>query len=278
MRKSSISPAPAPPLSDSQRERSGTLARGLSLLEAVSNGATPMSLGELSAAVGLDQSTTLRLLRTLEEEGYVVRSCTTRRYSPSPKLLHPLPLLHPIQQLRRESQRALADAAREMSCTIILVLFMGLQRMVLEIGTAPGSLTPYYGPWLEGPLHATGVGKSLLASLPSEQRATMLGAGPLERFTDATILDVQALLDELEASARSGLVASREEYRVGVTNIAVPLRSWSGITVGCLNATGRASDLDGVAFDQVAEVLKRTAGLIVYQSPSLETVARYCRN
>ncbi|PKP72369.1 MAG: IclR family transcriptional regulator [Alphaproteobacteria bacterium HGW-Alphaproteobacteria-5] len=263
---------------DSQRERTGTLVRGLSLLEAVSAGAAPMSLGELSAAADLDQSTTLRLLRTLEDEGYVVRNDATRRYSPSPKLLHPLPLRHPVQQLRRDCLRALTDVAQETGCTVILVLFMDMQRMVLEIGTTPDSLTPYYGPWLTGPLHATGVGKALLASLPSQRRGQLLRAAPLERFTDSTILDPEVLERQLDDMAVSGFVASREEYRPGVTNIAVKLQSWSDITVGCLNATGRAADLDDAGVVRVAAALKRAADLVVYQSPSLEAVARYCRH
>src|SRR5437763_11654907 len=164
-------------------ELTGTLMRGLAVIEALSQASQPMSLAEIAAATGLDQSTTHRLLKVLDESRYVVRILGTRRYCASPKLLHPLPLLHPLDELRREAAPLLNDLALRLRLTTVFVVFVGWERLVLDVAQAPGSLTPYYSTWLEGPLHATGGGKSLLLGLDDGPRGSLLGPGP---FAGAT--------------------------------------------------------------------------------------------
>jgi DNA-binding IclR family transcriptional regulator len=257
-------------------ERAGTLARGLGLLETMAAAPQPMSLGELSSAAGLDQSTTLRLLRALEEAGYVLRHEPAKRYSPSPKLLHPLPLLHPLDQLRREAAPALAELARRLDMTIVLVMFLGPERLVLDIAQQPGSVTPYYGAWLKGPLHATGGGKSLLLSLTPAQRLALLGPPPWAAATPHTLTDAQALDADLQRSAERGYVVSRDEHQLGITNIAVLLPRWTGGAAGCLVSSARSDDLDDAAIARAGEEIKRAAGLLVYRAPSLEAASRYC--
>src|SRR5690606_3551949 len=83
---------------------SGALARGLAVLRALIAAPQPMLLGDVATAVKLDQSTTHRLLRSLEDAGHVIRVQGGKRYLASPKALFPLPLLHPLALFRREAQ------------------------------------------------------------------------------------------------------------------------------------------------------------------------------
>src|SRR3954449_6260346 len=63
------------------------LGRGLALLDCFIDGPGPHSLIELSRRVGLGMPTTLRLIRTLEEAGYVRQEVQTKRYRLSWKML-----------------------------------------------------------------------------------------------------------------------------------------------------------------------------------------------
>src|SRR5919201_2972669 len=63
------------------------LGRGLSLLDCFIDQPGPHSLIELSRRVGLGMPTTLRLIRTLEEAGYVRQNLETKRYRLSWKML-----------------------------------------------------------------------------------------------------------------------------------------------------------------------------------------------
>lgn len=257
-------------------EGSGTLVRGLALLERLCAGQQPMSLAELAAAAGLDQSTTHRLLKSLEEAGYVTRHAASKRFSPSPKLLHPLPLLHPLLQLRREASGLLAETAARLRMTVVLVLFIGTERLVIEVAQQPGSLTPYYGAWLRGPLHATAGGKALLLSVPPEQRLSLVGAGPYAAVTAHSLTTWDALREDLDRSAERGYTVSREEHRLGVTNISTLLQRWSGASPGCLTVSARSQDMDDAATARVGEEICRVASLFAYQAPSLEAASLYC--
>jgi DNA-binding IclR family transcriptional regulator len=256
--------------------RTGTLVRGLAILEVLLGAPQPMGLVEVVAATGLDQSTAHRLLKTLEDERMVVRNDTTRRYSPSPKFLHPLPLLHPLDQLRRECSPVIGEIAHALRKTTVLVLFLDWERLVLDIAQVPGSLTPYYGAWLHGPLHATGGGKALLMSVDANRRRALLGDGKLEACTPLTIVDVEALDADLSVSAERGYVVSRGEHRVGITNVAVNIKNWSGDTVGCLIVTGHSKEFNEETVAKVGAELKRMAELLLFQAPSLEAAGRFC--
>jgi len=257
-------------------ERSGTLVRGLAVLEALTQALQPMSVAEIAAATGLDQSTAHRLLKVLDERQYVVRIVATRRYCASPKLLHPLPLLHPLDELRREAAPLLKDLALRLRLTTVFVVFVGWERLVLDVAQVPGSLTPYYGTWLEGPLHATGGGKSLLLGLDEAQRRTLLGADPFVAATPQTLTDWPRLAADLALSAKRGYVVSRDEHRPGVTNVGAPITRWKGGSAGCLIATAHSADIDDDGIAAVGAELKRVAELLVYQAPSLEAASRFC--
>ena len=257
-------------------ERSGTLSRGLALLESLAAAPQPMTLAELAAATALDQSTAHRLLKTLEDCRYVVRHEATRRYSPSPKLLHPLPMQHPLDQLRREAAPVLRELAHALQLTIVFVMFVGHERLVLDMAQVPGSLTPYYGTWLQGPMHATGGGKALLMTMDAAQRAALLGPEPWVACTPHTLTDAARLDADMRASVARGYAVSRNEHRQGVTNLSSPIRRWTGGAAGCLIATARSQDLDDEAIARIGGEVQRAAELLVMQAPSLEAASRFC--
>lgn len=271
----SPSPSPSSPASESS-ERAGTLARGLALLELLAAAPQPMALAELAAAAALDQSTVHRLLKALEEAGHVLRHEATRRYSPSPKLLRPLPLQHPLEQARREAAPELAELSRRLQMTAVLVLFIGHERLVLDVAQQPGSVTPYYGSWLKGPLSATAGGKALLLSLPAEQRRELLGPEPFNAPTPHALTTWAALDADLQRSAERGYVISRDEHLQGVANVAALLPRWTGGAAGCLIASARSARMDDAALAGVGEELCRVASMLVYQMPSLEAACRFC--
>lgn len=72
------------------------------------------------------------------------------------------------------------------------------------------------------PLHATGVGKVLLAYEEPWFREAYL-AGPLGSLTEFTHVDPRALADELAQIAAQGYAVTGEEARVGACSIAVPV-------------------------------------------------------
>lgn len=71
------------------------------------------------------------------------------------------------------------------------------------------------------PMHATGVGKVLLAHAPAEVRAAVLG--DLERVTAYTITAPGTLRRQLDAVVADGFATTSEEMSLGAASLAVPV-------------------------------------------------------
>jgi len=254
---------------------SGTLLRGLAVMDVLLAARQPLSLIEVANRVELDQSTTLRLLRALESVSQVIRIGDGKRYLASPKAMRPLSLRHPLEQFRRESSHLLRQLSTKLSSTVVLVVFFGMQRLVLDVVQAPGSLSPYYEPWLSGPLHASGPGKSLLLSLSADERKVMLGPEPYEAFTSHTLLKWDDVSKNIEAAAKVGVVTVRDEFYEGLTAMAANYMDEDGYVVGCIAVTGHSADMDAAAQAVVAQELTSCTRLMHFQSPALRDLRAF---
>jgi len=243
--------------------------RGLAIMDVLIPAGQPLSLAEIAGATNLDQSTTLRLLRTLEDARQVLRIGDGKRYIASPKALRPLPLLHPLEQLRREADSILRSLAARVGNTVVLVAFLGSERLVVDVMLAPNSLTPYYATWLHGPLHASGPGKAYLLSLDDQQRRAALGPEPYTAATSRTLTTWDAVRHDMQRSAERGYVTVADEFYDGLSAVAAPFFSWSGKAVGCIAITGRTADFNEATVQKAAVELLNCTRLMPLQVTSL---------
>lgn len=254
----------------------GSLSRGLAVLHVLASAAQPMGLAELAMATGLEQSTTLRLLKALEDIEYVLRLPDSKRYLPSPKALMPLPLPHPLEQLRAESWPVLQELTSEISQTVVLLVYLGGTRMVLNLIRGREGVAPYYGSWMHGPLHATAIGKALLLTYDAPARRKLLGKEPFEQATPHTLTRWDELDAELRLSAERGYTIGSNEYHEGLTAAAANVATWDGSVTGCIAATGQTRAFEGARMQEIGLAVKRAAGYLLYRAPSMSAVARFC--
>jgi DNA-binding IclR family transcriptional regulator len=93
------------------------------------------------------------------------------------------------------------------------------------------------------PLHATGVGKVLLAYSPADFVDEVIAAG-LRRYTPHTIIAPGHLRTALADVRRTGVAFAREEMTVGVLSVAAPLLDASGSAIAALSISVRAAGAD----------------------------------
>ncbi len=84
------------------------------------------------------------------------------------------------------------------------------------------------------PPHCSASGKLLLAFKAPEERAKLLENLPLEKFTHRTITDRDLLESELERIVSTGYAIDNEEYVLGVSCVAVPVRDAIGDVVAAI--------------------------------------------
>jgi IclR family transcriptional regulator, pca regulon regulatory protein len=204
------------------------LGRGLGLLDCFIDQPGPHSLIELSRRVGLGMPTTLRLIRTLEEAGYVRHDPVTRRYRLSWKMLQ----LHDVTasildyaDMARPYLEDLASALGESTGMAVLddtdvryAIRVSSSRIV-SANIPPGSMFPP---------HATAMGKVLLAALEPAVVRELAVQRPFERFTPTTVTAVDELLGHLRDVAKQGYAVSNEEWEPGLRSLAAPVHTRDG--------------------------------------------------
>jgi len=193
------------------------------LLETIAAHERPLSLQDLAEITAWPKPTLHRMLQQLEAAGLLQREADGRRHATGARLrrLAESVLMHDtLHGARHRVLRALVDEIGE-SCNLT-ALASGEVVYLDRVETA-APLRFYLHPGSRVPVHCSASGKLFLAQMPPAQRARLLGAGPLERCTDKTLTDPQALQAELDAVRRQGHATDREEFLPGLVCVAVPV-------------------------------------------------------
>lgn len=273
-------PSRARALARSERDggaaASGSLSRGLQVLDVLQQASGHLSLSDIAEETGLDASTVHRLLQTLMENGHAVRDGVQKRYLPGPRALSPVSLFHPLTQLRREASAILQSLVAQTGHTIALTLFIGHERLVVDVAQGRYPLSPYYESWLKSPLHGSASGRLLLAWMPDSEREQLLGAGPYEAHTSNTITDPVALSRELQRVRTKGCAVARDDYYHGLLAIGTPLIHPAGpLPLGGLMLTSPSDAVKVDAEQAVGDQLKAASKLLMNSAPSIQTLKHW---
>ena len=208
--------------------------RLLSILRVLGESGRPLSLTELADFVDLPKSTTLRFVRSLEPEGWIVRNAE-RHYVLGPaaitlasQYLSSDPVLVAAPPLMRELRDALGE-------TISLSRVMGFQRTCLQEFPSLEPLRLVLGVGSVGPLHAGASGLLLLAHLPAEVRKEVYNAGLL-RYTPHTPTDPADLEVRCEVVREQGWAITHGHKTAG--GIAIAVRVSDPNAPGSVSALG----------------------------------------
>lgn len=205
--------------------------RTLAVLAAFDEQHRRLTLSELSARAQLPVPTALRIARQLVEGGALERR-GEGRYVVGRRLWD-IGLLAPVQtDVRELAAPFLHDLQAATRATVHLAERDGDQALYLDrlSGRASVPVVSRVGSRL--PLHATGVGKVLLAHAPPEVQARVLSR--LTRVTRYTITSPAVLSAQLERIRRDGYATTGEEMTLGACSVAVPIAGPDGGVVAAL--------------------------------------------
>jgi DNA-binding IclR family transcriptional regulator len=112
----------------------------------------------------------------------------------------------------------------------------GAQVVIVHHVFRPDSTLQILEVGAELPLHASALGKAMLAFAPEEAIADLF-AGPLPRLTSRTLAPA-ALREELIDIRERGFARERDEAILGESSIAAPIFDHSGQAVGAVGVVG----------------------------------------
>jgi len=208
-----------------------SVTRSLRILEAVAEH-QPVTVGELTKIFGLPKSTVQRTLVTLAEAGWLrANRKDTTRWEIGVRVLAVRPAALQGSSLlaaAREPMIRLRDAVNE---TIHLSVPDAPHGMVVvDRVDCDHAVRTFHAVGDTSPLHATAVGRAVLAHLPKQDLDEVVAHG-LPRFTDTTPADPVALRAELDRVRADGYSVNRGQYRLGVCALAAPIFDEAGMPV-----------------------------------------------
>jgi DNA-binding IclR family transcriptional regulator len=112
------------------------------------------------------------------------------------------------------------------------------------------------------PLHALAAGKCYLSTLSPAAVADYLKQD-LVSLTPHTVTAAEPLLAQLELARTHGYAVAREEYVLGATSIAIPIRDEYGATVGTLSLIGPLAHFTRERIAGWLPLVRSTAGQLL---------------
>jgi DNA-binding IclR family transcriptional regulator len=255
--------APASNGDDSSDDRrSGgvqSLARAFAILEQVARHRDGIGLAELSRLVGLHNSTTFHLAKTLVSLGYLRQEKETKRYRVGrPLFALAASALDEIEMVNLATP-VLEELSRETGEASHFAVRMGDAVVVIARTGGPGAFQLADRVGVVRPAHCTAVGKAILASLEQDQLKRFLDRSGMKPSTPKSIAKVPALLREIEEVRRTGVAIDDGEFNLEVRCLAVPVQDFTGKIAGALGISGPTWRLSQELLQSRAKIVQAAA-------------------
>jgi DNA-binding IclR family transcriptional regulator len=233
--------------------------RAARILRALAAGSGRLGVSELSDRLGLAKGTVHGLLRTLHDHGLVEQDADSDKYQLGPQLLQLSNRYLDLNELRARSlawSELLASRAGE---AVRVGVPHGNAVLVVHHVFRPDTSLQILEVGAVLPMHATALGKAVLAYLAEPERKDVLDAG-LPKLTGRTVSTLPALERELDAVRERGYAVEREEAVLGEVGIAAPIFGRNGTVIGGIGVAGPSERLNGKAREnKVATVVGEAA-------------------
>jgi len=249
---------PPSPLSDG-RYRIQAIERAVAILNAFSADQPELRVSELAERLGLHKSTVHRFLVNLEAAGLVERNPRTGRYRLGLRIFELGGLVMQRMDLWDEALPFLEGLVRDSGETGHLAVLDGGEAIYVERVEARRALRIPSAVGRGYPVHATNLGKVLLAHLPREEVARIVDERGLAGYTPHTITDVADLEAELGLIRERGFAVDNEEYDEGLRCIGAPVWDHTGRVVAAMGIGGPVTRVTPERIDALAEMVMAAA-------------------
>ncbi|HKU85843.1 MAG TPA: IclR family transcriptional regulator C-terminal domain-containing protein, partial [Casimicrobiaceae bacterium] len=109
------------------------------------------------------------------------------------------------------------------------------------------------------PLHASGVGKAIFASLPDDQIDALLKVKGLPRITENTITSPETMWASIRVIRQRGFSFDDEEHLPGTRCVAAPIYDEHAEPVGAISLAGPSTRLTDARIKQLGPVVSHAA-------------------
>lgn len=203
-------------------QNSSVIHRILDILLLFEEGTEQLSVDEISHALDLPKSTTYRLLRMLQERGFLDKAGSSHYQLGAAFLRLSKVAFNSNRDLRLMALPGMKRVAEQVLESVSLMRLMNRQVICIESIEGQHALRVSIEPGRTQLMHAGASSRVLLAHQPQDDWEAYLDF-PLKRFTESTITDLEALKANLREVRSEGYAISNGEIDVGARAVAVPV-------------------------------------------------------
>ncbi|MCU1386985.1 MAG: Transcriptional regulator, IclR family [Ilumatobacteraceae bacterium] len=225
------------------------------------SGPGELGITEIARLTGLNLSTAHRIVRALCAAQFMEQDPDNERYRLGAALLvlgqralehsgfgAALPILERLAETTGESTSL---GIRRGDEVIVVLAAASRQRLRFDHATGAGI-----------GLHASGMGKVLMAFSIDSPATSVRELPSLDRYTPSTITSRDELVTELEQIRQVGYAVNREERYSGVFGVAAPVLDRRGRARAAVGVQGPTVRLTGTSFDELAALVRDAANEI----------------
>ncbi|RJG03098.1 IclR family transcriptional regulator [Noviherbaspirillum sedimenti] len=196
-------------------------ARALAVFEVFAREKRELLKSELARLLDLPESSCSDLLSTLHEIGYVARTAGTKRYYPTSRLTNVAAEIAKHDELYaigKEAAALLSEKTME-SCYFGEIDDYEVRLVAAQEGSHRLRYVALEGDHVA--IHATSIGKAILAEMDPQTRYRLLRLKPLRALTSNTIVNPEQLEAEIAKQRETGIFSAVDEGREGLSSFAI---------------------------------------------------------
>jgi len=219
------------------------LHKTLDILETIKATESGFRLADLSRKVELPKATVYRILTTLEGRGYLDRA-PDGSYRMAKKLFD-LQRTEPLEQiLNRVAQPLMERLAAASKETVNLGILDAGEVVVINTVESPQAVRMSSKIGNRRLLHATALGKVLLAGKPDKEVARLIRMKGLAKLTEETLTTKAAVMAEIQKVRHQGWALDNQENEEEGRCIGAPVVGPDGLVAAALSISGPVFRMD----------------------------------
>lgn len=220
-----------------------SIDRAAAILKLLASGPRRLGVSELADRLGLARPTVHGLLQTLQAHGFVEQDRHSDKYQLGPGLLQLGYSYLDLNELRARSIGYADRLASRTGASVRVGVMHGDSVVVIHHVFRPDAAFGVLEVGLQLPLHASALGKAILAFSPSQVLDDLL-AEALPQLTKRT-LSGAALRREVAGIRDQGVATERDEAVLGESSVAGPIFDHAGHAVGAIGVVDATERLFG---------------------------------
>jgi IclR family acetate operon transcriptional repressor len=225
-------PAPQPSL---ERYVIPNLRNACDIMKLLGTTRDGYTAAEIARRLSLPVTTTLRIMATLQLEGYARK--VDGRFELGPVLIHLGNAALAGTEIRETALPVLAQLTAATEETSHLAIPCDDRALIVAVQDSPHPLRAASRPGYLAELHCSSTGKIFSAFLHRHRLTELFGKKDNRRRTPHTLTTLTEIKREVEATRKRGYSLDNEEYHLGVRCLAAPVFSSDGQVVAAIGIT-----------------------------------------